>query len=74
MIDKSQILNVKPEPQTVRLMKLILPTSSPTIGNTNVIGSFVVPADYDEGPECEDDGCEFCNDIHCDGSCQEEDW
>lgn len=46
----------------------------PDCGQPNVIGSFVVPTDYNEGPECEDDGCEFCNDIHCDGSCQEEDW
>ena len=41
MIDKSQILNFKPEPQTVRLMKMIVPTSSPTIGNTYVMGSTV---------------------------------
>ena len=36
MIAKSQILNVKPDPQPIGDMKLIVPTSSPTIGNTNV--------------------------------------
>ncbi len=41
MIDKSQILNVKPEPQPIGDMKLIVPTSAPTIGNTNVVGSTV---------------------------------
>lgn len=51
-----------------------VPTSSQPLTKPYVIGSFVVPADYDEGPECEDDGCEFCNDIHCGRSCQEEDW
>ena len=64
----------QPEPQPIGDMKLIVPASSPTIGNTNVIGSFVVPADYDEGPECEDDGCDFCGDPHCGESCREDDW
>jgi hypothetical protein len=35
---QSQIKNVKPEPQPNSDMKLIDPTSSPTIGNTNVGG------------------------------------
>lgn len=40
-----------------------------------VKGIFIIPADYDEGPELEYDGCEFCNNIHCGGSCQDdEDW
>ena len=39
MIDKSQILNVKPKPQPISDMKLIIPTVSPTIGNTIVSGS-----------------------------------
>ena len=41
MIDKSQILNFKPELQPIGDMKLIVPTSSPTIGNTIVMGSFL---------------------------------
>ena len=39
MIDKSQILNVKLEPQPIGDMKLIDTTSAPTIGNTIVSGS-----------------------------------
>jgi hypothetical protein len=41
MTAKSQILNVQPEPQPNSDMKLIVPTSSPTIGNTHVVGSTV---------------------------------
>ena len=41
MIDKSQIINVKPEPQHNSDIKLIVPTSAPTIGNTTVVGSTV---------------------------------
>jgi len=41
MIDKSQINNVQPEPQIVSDMQPILPTSSPAIGNTPVVGSTV---------------------------------
>ncbi len=41
MIDKSQIINVQPEPQPISDMKLIVPTSCPAIGNTPVVGSTV---------------------------------
>ena len=41
MIDKSQILNFKPEPQPIGDMKMIVPTASPTIGNTTVVCSVV---------------------------------
>lgn len=39
-----------------------------------VVGSFIVPADYDEGQECDDDGCYFCGDPHCGESCRDDDW
>ena len=71
---KSKIENVKLEQQSITELPLIDTTSCQPFTKPHVIGSFVVPADYDEGPECEDDGCEFCNDIHCDGSCQEDEW
>ncbi len=39
MIGKSQIDNVQPEPQPVSDTQPIVPTSSPAIGNTPVVGS-----------------------------------
>lgn len=35
---------------------------------------FIVPADYKETEPTDDEGCEFCGDIHCGESCQDEDW
>ena len=46
MIDKSQILNVKPEPQPISDMKLIVPTSSPANGNTIVSRSQFKPMPF----------------------------
>ena len=49
MIYKSQIENVKPEQVINSDMKLIVPTSSPAIGNTPVVGSTVYLMDCVEG-------------------------
>ena len=56
----------------------IVTTSASLAQNPLLAAVIVIPPDYDagrpeydEGPECEDDGCIFCNDIHCDESCQD---
>ena len=76
MIDKSQIELFKPEQMPGNELKLIVPTSAPTIGNTNVSGSqsrhpkckgFTIPdigngADYDCGynTTITCDECKYC--------------
>ena len=75
MIDKSQINNVQPEPMIVSDMQPIVIPSSPAIGNTPVVGSFVVPADFNDdfdNEECDDEGCFYCGDIHCGESCRDD--
>jgi len=51
--------------------------SSKNIGKPNVGSRFVVPPDYDDGfddaDKWDDDGCDYCGDIHCAGSCQDDD-
>ena len=75
MTNKSQIELFQPEQKYNSDLQPIDPMSCPTIGNTFVVGSFVVPADFNDGfdnEECDDDGCFFCGDIYCGESCQDD--
>lgn len=51
--------------------------SSPNNAKPYVGSRFVVPPDYDDGfddaEKWDNDGCEYCGDIHCAGSCQDDD-
>ena len=74
-MNQSKIETQKLEQQPNGAVKADGLSSAQVEQNPLLSAVFVVPADYDEGPECEDEGCIFCNDIHCDGeSCQDEDW